>query len=633
MDVINTHYLNGYVAGQHYISYGMVNYKLVADHRFVASRFVAASSYRQIDDVNAIKNALVINRWKSNGTAEDGWHDFILYKVPKSTETLTWKNSGKSDIGMYYSYNNEAKKVTISYRNMQIQAIRVIEWQPWGDGINAQAIFWCKGLGDALRVDSDGKIVYVNEAVFGTDIVNNKAVKDATARIAQLDAIERQPKELKDGKVSFKPSTLPAELKDFAERFRTAIRNHEDLSAYIGKELLKFYKSDLTYRDNGTEGFARYMKDPYFSGLKVLAAELKYIEQSCVGDEYYYFPCFDESLEKYFENWQHKDDTHVKVKDQTYFYGMVYKNTYFYKEKINNQRYNYTASPYKVVLLQYVWDENGLRWHKAYSTKEDYLGYVHEDAIYVPGEYVFCIAKEDGEYKLVGVPECPATDDSFEYECYKRNQEKLTFYDEHKNEHYGFSQVFPNAYNEIMRTIDTDTPHALKIISDGKNGFTADKYFFNFDLSIYDRDSITVRNLGNIDYPIEVLRKAVNKCFDEGSMTRKTVVFEKYNYEVLISGTCHYSNIYDVIPIQMTLSLKNGEWIADKKHADLYAEHSKVCQHLIEAELTQNPKLKKVGINVIFFDSPDFKYYFKIASTVKVKKEADRYILGEQVRY
>ena len=83
----------------------------------------------------------------------------------------------------------------------------------------------------------------------------------------------------------------------------------------------------------------------------------------------------------------------------------------------------------------------------------------------------------------------------------------------------------------------------------------------------------------------------------------------------------------------MTLSLKNGEWIADKKHADLYAEHSKVCQHLIEAELTQNPKLKKVGINVIFFDSPDFKYYFKIASTVKVKKEADRYILGEQVRY
>ena len=633
MEVINTHYLYGTIIGQRYIEYDVVNFNLITDHRFMAARYANVSSYQQIDNVKATENALIVNRGKTTGMAEDFFDDFILFKVPKSSETLTWKNEGRSRRGQHYSYNYEAKKVTISSNGLQVPAIRVIQWQLSGDGISGTATFWCKGLGDALSVNSEGDIVFINETVFDADIKNNKVVKDAITRISQLDALEKQPKELKDGKLDFKPAVIPSDLKVFAEKFRTAIINHEELAPYLGGELLEYYNTDIEFYDYASEAFSQYMKDPYFSGLEVLASELMNFNQVDGNDGFYTFPGFYYVLDDYFDDWDRSYRVSVTINDEEYTIGMIYKDTNIYKERSANSKIEYIANPYKAILLRNPRTEEGTTWYDTYSVKKEFLGYVQDNDIYTLKHYTFLIEKIEGSYKLVDVLVCSANDSSFESERQIREQEKQDFYKNHQQDSYNILYDFLEAHEVIQNEINIQMPKVLRSISEKGNGFTENIYNFNIKLSVYQRDSITVKNSGNMVFPVDILRNTINKCFDDGLMEKKTVVFEKYDYEVLIPGDFSYSNTFNVRPIHIILNLKNGEWTPDKQNSDLFITHKEVCQYLIGKELAQNPKLKKVEINILFFDSSLLQCYFEIADTIKGKKVPDRYLLGNQIEY
>ena len=283
------------------------------------------------------------------------------------------------------------------------------------------------------------------------------------------------------------------------------------------------------------------------------------------------------------------------------------------------------------MLLQKSWEENGVTWHEAYSTKGDYLGYVHEKGMYIPGEYVFCIGKENGEYKLLGVPRCPATDESFEYEVSIRKKEISEFNEKYRNEYYevGDKSI---ACEAVREAIDDEMPKLISSYADNKYGFKRGRYSINLQVLAYDKDSIKVVNYGDITCPISIVENAVNSCYDNGSLKKKSEIFKKYNYEALIPGRCYYSNIFDVYPIEMTLSLKKGEWTADKKYLDLYSDHFHVCEQLVKKVLANNPKQKKVSISILCFDSSNTKYYYTIAGKFKHDK-IDRYVIGEQVEF
>ena len=155
VQLIETEYYNGYEARYRYIMYDFINLTKVVDRRVVANRSFNGYSYRDLD-VDYVKNyTLYVNRIRANNLTDSQINDYIIYKCPKGTETTTWVNSGKSSLGVYYYNNGEATKVSISYNGRTFQALRVINWEEWGDGAKAETVFWVRNWGDAKQVSDE----------------------------------------------------------------------------------------------------------------------------------------------------------------------------------------------------------------------------------------------------------------------------------------------------------------------------------------------------------------------------------------------------------------------------------------------------------------------------------------------
>ena len=80
-----------------------------------------------------------------------------------------------------------------------------------------------------------------------------------------------------------------------------------------------------------------------------------------------------------------------------------------------------------------------------------------------------------------------------------------------------------------------------------------------------------------------------------------------------------------------TMILKKGQWIPDKNSVDTYNGNKAVCDALVSELSAKDAKAKKLVLEWMSLDTPEGLKYAKVAETVKVKKQRDKFILGPEI--
>lgn len=639
VQLIETEYYNGYEARYRYIMYDFINLTKVVDRRVVANRSFNGYSYRDLD-VDYVKNyTLYVNRIRANNLTDSQINDYIIYKCPKGTETTTWVNSGKSSLGVYYYNNGEATKVSISYNGRTFQALRVINWEEWGDGAKAETVFWVLNWGDALKIEADGSITWMNTALFAADVQNTAAFKNAMARMKAIDDEQRATKVYNGGKVSFKPTTIPADLLAYANEFKSAIRARQDLTSYLGGDLLVNYKMDRAVKDNDTEAFAYYMKDPYFSGLDALAAYLDEIESTCTLEKRgpggrtvcYVLPGYSTCIDQF----KGKEEVHrgvlIERAEEGVKLGVIYKPLKAYKERNTNSKVNYQADPYRLLILSNGQWDNGVYWYRASTLDDKKMGYVRDGEVFLDEHYQFIFTKEENGYKLTDVYSCHMTDKQFNEEQRKREQEKAEFAAAHENDSFSINEEFPGVSNTLKGIIHTNVVNSVKDYSSFVRGLEEDDYTLRVEAKCYSQDRIEVKNKGDITIDKIFVKNAIAGLYEKGIMRPSTLLFKKYNYEIPFPGKYEYHTNLTIKHHMATMILKKGQWIPDKNSVDTYNGNKAVCDALVSELSAKDAKAKKLVLEWMSLDTPEGLKYAKVAETVKVKKQRDKFILGPEI--
>lgn len=641
MDVqlIETEYYNGYEARYRYIKYDFVNLTKVLDRQVVANRGFSGLSFRDYDVDYVKNNTLYVNRIRVSGRSESTIEGYIIYKCPKGSETTTWVNSGRSSLGVYYYNNGEATRITIPYRGVTLQALRVIHWEEWGDGAKAETVFWVRNWGDALKFEADGTITWMNKGLFADDIKNTTAFKNALSRMKAIDDEQRATKVYNGGKVTFKPVAIPSDLLSFANEFKTAIKERKDLTPFLGGDLLANYQKDWEVRDNATESFAYYMKDPYFSGLDALADHLDSIEASCSIERfgqggrtsYYVLPGYSSCIDQYKGNEEVHRGVLIDREEEGVKLGVVYKPLKAYKETKTNSKVNYTAEPYRLFIVSNGRWEDGVYWYRATTLDGKKMGYVRDKDIYLDEHYQFLIAKTEDGYRLTDVYSCYMTDTWYREEKNKRQREIEAFASEHENDAFSINTEFPDVSKSLKRVIDSNVANTMKDYSVFLKGLEESDYSLRFEARCLSRDRIEVKNTGWIPMDKAFITNAIAELYDNGQLRPATLLFQKYNHEIPLAGKYEYSQSLSAKHYSATMVLKNGQWIPDKNSVEVYNSNKAVCDTLVAELAANNPKAKKIILEWMTLTTPDGSKYTRIAETIKVKKQPDKFILGSEI--
>ena len=641
MTLIEAEYLNvGIEARSRQIKYDFINFTRVVDRRVIANRGFNLNSFRDVDIDYVEGNTLFINRTRSNGSNESSMDGYIVYKLPKGNETIHWVNTGRTDQGISYHNNGESKKITIQYKGMTLQALRVTEWEEYDDGAKSSTVFWVKNWGDALKFSDDGTIMWMNKTLFDSDIKDNAAFINAIERMKAIDIETRTPKVYNEGKVSFKPVSIPSELKNFALDLKKAILERKDLSPYLGGELLDYYQSKIPYGDNATESFAIYMRDPYFSGLDELATLLDIIESSCSIEHYgadgeityYVLPCYSKCIYQYKSDEKIYKGKFIRRPDPQPEIGVVYQPIKIYKKADVDSKVKYTAEPYHLLILNNRYMGTGTCWYTAYTLDEEELGYVLDKDIYLFNHNQFAFSKEDGKYKLSLIPSCNISDEQFKYEQEMRQMEKNDFQFEHKNDSYDINTISKEAGALICNGVESSI---VKTLQQRYKAAGIPEKVFTIEVSVkcFSHDRVEVNYEGDISLTDEPIINAAEECYDKGYLKPATLLFEKYNYEIPLPGLYKYKDTFKTTHITATFTLKKNEWIPDKNSVEIYKNNKTVCDYLLNEMIQSNPKIKKTTLDLIKIGTSNGYKYCNVEKVVKIKNQQDKYILGTEILY
>ena len=641
MRLIENEYYNGYLARVRTLDYGFINGVKVLDRRVVANRGFAGYSFREIDFAFLKDNSIRINRRRVSNNMEVNFDEQIVFKLPKAGSTATWYNAVRSDFGISSSNYGESFRVTINYNGRKLPALRVIEWEEHGEGVKAWTTFWVKNWGDALRIEDDGTITWINEGLFDFDIKNNAAFKDAIARMKAIDLDVRTPKEYEGGGVSYKPSVIPADLKEFASKLMEAIVNRENLEPFLGEPLLGFYKNDRKVNDGSNEAFAYYMRDPYFSGFYVLARYLNNIENICTLEKIgntsnetgYVFPGYLTCIKQYKGSEKVQNGVFVDKSGGEKQLGVIDKKTNFYKYRDTKEKVSYYASPYRLVILSDSQWDNGVHWFRATSFDWKTLGYVKADDLLYSDSYQFVITKTDNGYKLSYALGCDMNDTRFKGEQSLRASEIEQFKNSHKDYAYSIQSVYPKAYEAIWSGLNSKIADAVYRYSVSNNGIEEGPNIILLNLKITSRDVVSVNSVGTVPVERQVIKNVVADCYDMGAMEDYYLTMREYNYKMQVPGAITYNPQFTTARIKFNFSLKKNVWTPDKGYDAIYADNKVVCDYLISQAIKDNPKVKKVAIDIMRIDTPIGPKYCPVNTVVKEKKQNPRYVLGPEIVY
>ena len=661
MRLIENEYFNGYLARVRTLEYGFVNGVKVLDRRVIAQRGFSGYSFREIDFAYLQEGSVRINRRRLTNNNEVNFEGEIVYKLPKAGETATWTNSGQNDWGIPYFNYGESTRVTISYNGIKYQALRVIECEEYDDGAHTWTTFWVKNWGDALRIEKDGTITWMNAGLFDFDVKNCSAFKDALTRMKAIDAATRDPKQYSEGSVTFKPTTIPDDLRSFAVELKNAILNRSDLTPFLANPLLEAYQKESKAGKDATSAFAFYMKDSYFSGLDVLASYLDRLDEICSIEKFvtngnesgYVFPCYLSCAKQFKTQEKVEGGVFVDRSASGLQLGVVNKRLNIYKSEDTASKIKYIAEPYKLVILNSGEWQNGIRWFKAYSTSESALGYVLANDLLHSNSYQFAIIKTGAGYKLSRVLGCDSNDYRFELEQSKRADEIEAFKKSTSSSTYSIINEYPEAHSFIKNAIDAEICNSAEAFSVASDGIEAGVYNINVNIKTMSKEDITVTNAESTQdrmtvvsqilnsssvekpksLPIDqnMVKAIVSSCYDSGLIGAKYKTLDKYNVTCQIAGAYYYKATVEMSNVSLVMVLKKNQWTPDKGYEDVYLAHKDVCDYLINEAIKANPKIKKVPIDLMKLITPSGTKYCKIEKVISEKKQNTRYILGPQV--
>lgn len=578
----------------------------------------------EVDAVVAANSSIVVNKAKTNGNSVRKWNNWTLLKVPAAGKTVKWKNEGEDSWGSYYCYNFEAKKVTINFYGRAINAIRVIQWEDWGERIVCSTTFWVKNWGKVLSLDENFDPVRINTGLFDVSIAENAAVLDAKNRGAEIFRELITPKVYNAHPAKFKPCATPSDLLDFCSRFSNAIRNREDLKPFIGGDLLDYYNDTLEFGDNSTECFSIYMKDPYFSGLDSLAVALDNIKTTC-------------SLEKYGRDGEHK------VYEFPGYAQPIYKiegaNPYqetlslgeitVYKAKDIESRKKYIIKPWNLFLVE-SWNDD---WVEVQTLEREAMGYVKPSGSIFSfhNRYVFGIENTADGYKLTLIPSTNISEDEFHKEVKVRETEKKYFKKAHEKDYRMIRDLSPQADQSISKVVADELIPAFESYCKSNNILNNHSYTYGISVLAQSADSIDVSNSGIITIKDDNLKKVVSSCFKDGTLNEQYAVLSKFNYAVPIF--CKYSQFgtYSTEVISATMKLQKSDWTPDKNSVSVYEKHRKAIDAAIQSCLQNNPKAKKLSFTLVKVMVDHSDAYFHAEAVKMPKKQETQYKIGDRV--
>jgi hypothetical protein len=578
----------------------------------------------EVDAVVAANSSLVVNKAKTNGNSVRKWNNWTLLKVPAAGRTEKWTNEGKDSWGSYYCYNFEAKKVTIDFYGRTINAIRVIQWEDWGERIVCATTFWVKNWGKVLSLDENFEPVRINTGLFDVSIAENAVVAEAKKRGDEIYKELITPKVYNSRPAKFKPCTTPSDLLDFCSRFSTAIRNREDLKPFIGGQLLDYYNDTLEFGDNSSECFSIYMKDPYFSGLDSLAVALDNIKTTCSFEEYgrdgehkvYEFPGYAQPL--------------YKIEGASpYQEAVSLGEIVTYTKKDVESRKKYLIKPWNIFYIE-SWNDD---WMQVLTLDLLPLGYIKpsESIFSFNNRYVFGIEKTTDGYKLTMVISNNISEDEFHKEVKVRETEKAYFKKRHDKDYRMIHDLSQQADQSISEVMESELIPAFESYCKSNNVLNNHSYSYGISVLAKSADSIDVSNTGIIAIKGDNLKKVVSTCFKDGTLNEQYAVLSKFNYAVPIF--CKYSQFgnYSTEVFSATMKLQKAEWTPDKNSMAVYEKHKYALDAAIQSCLQNSPKAKKLSFTLVKVRVNNSDAYFFAEAVKMPKKQETQYKIGERV--